>query len=295
MCVPNYTTIFMSQPGNRHRWGGRSGTDLITFLSSSAVKKTVDADSSTDVFFLFPAFLSFHLLTRSSGLLDANNKPKISVAVSQTQLWGYHRWDWTWPGGKKTSFSTGAGPSESRRRTRSLQAHATIKRWRKWTVLICSEHNQRLLGNSIQPESGKKLQVDKCPHSDQAFLNAPTALPTIPRQGHCWKAMAIGQEKWARLKKTVALILADKSHFCSNCGPLRDSVPQLICPWLGSHRGTGCCETQVNWPCCRWSDQTPGWRMRMLQRTDGVALLSRLYPSCTSPSNPGLTKVLSSH
>lgn len=31
----------------------------------------------------------------------------------------------------------------------------------------------------------------------------------------------------------------------------------------------------------------------MLQRTDGVALLSRLCPSCASPSNPGLTKVLS--
>lgn len=46
---------------------GKNSKDIITFLSSSAVKKTVDADSSADIFF-FPAFLSLHLLTRSSGL-----------------------------------------------------------------------------------------------------------------------------------------------------------------------------------------------------------------------------------
>lgn len=66
MCMPNCNTILMSQPGNGQQ--GRSNTGIITFLSNSAVKKTVDADSSADVFFFFPAFLSLHLLTRSSGL-----------------------------------------------------------------------------------------------------------------------------------------------------------------------------------------------------------------------------------
>lgn len=69
--------ISVSQAGNRCRQRGRSSTDTITFLSNSAVRKNVDADSSADGFFLFTACLSLHLVTRSSGLWDANNKPNI--------------------------------------------------------------------------------------------------------------------------------------------------------------------------------------------------------------------------
>lgn len=100
-------------------------------------------------------------------------------------------------------------------------------------MLICSERNQRLLSNSVQKtENNKKLQVAKCLHSHQAFLNAFTALPNIQNQGRCWEVMATGQEKWAWHKKTLAPILVDKSCFCSNCGPLRDSAPQLHLPMV---------------------------------------------------------------
>lgn len=69
--------IFVSRAGNRCGHRGRSSADIMTFLSSSAVRKNEDADSSAGGFFLFTACLSLHLATRSSGLWDANSKPKI--------------------------------------------------------------------------------------------------------------------------------------------------------------------------------------------------------------------------
>lgn len=66
----------------------------LTFLSSSLVKK-VAADGSEGLW--FSSFLWLHLSTSSSGLWEANNKPKIWAEVNHTQLWGYHKWDWTCP------------------------------------------------------------------------------------------------------------------------------------------------------------------------------------------------------
>lgn len=94
--------------------------------------------------------------------------------------------------------------------------------------------------------------------------------------------MPTRQEKWAQHKKTFAPILTGKSCFCNTYGALRDSVPQLICPWC---LGTGCCEIRVSWPCCWWSYQTPGERLKMLQRRNGAALLCHLCPSCPSPKS----------
>lgn len=141
------------------------------------------------------------------------------------------RLDMIW--GKENLFQHSRWSTESKNRTRSLPrittAYAAIKRWRKGTLLICSEYSKRLSGYWTQPRQ-RAAKTYRLP-------NVPTVIShswNIQRWGHYWKVMPTEQEKWAQHKKTLAPILTVKSCFCNNNGPHKGSMPQHL-PTMSVH------------------------------------------------------------